>query len=31
VQNGFIIDFFNTAKEEYHDNELIINFDVVIK
>ena len=31
VPNGFIKDFFNIAKEEYDDNETIINFNIVVK
>lgn len=31
VPIGFIDDFFNIAKIEYNHNELIINFDIVVK
>ena len=31
IPENFIIDFFVITKEEYNDNELIINFDTVAK
>lgn len=30
VPNGFIEDFFSISKESYEDNELIIDFDIVV-
>ena len=31
IPNDFIIDFYVIAKEEYTDNEIVINFDIVCK
>lgn len=31
VPNGFITDFFNIVNESYNDNDLIIDFDIVVK
>ena len=31
VPNGFIDDFFNITNDTYKDNELIIDFDKVVK
>lgn len=31
VPEDFVLDFYSIAKEHYDDNELVINFDIVVK